>query len=479
MRKLLPRSLQARLLLTYLAVLLLGLGGLIAWTGGRLQEATLDRAEHDLSLQAQLIANALREPLEHPLDGGDFGGYQGRSLDTLVQSYAAGTAGRVTILDAQNMVMNSSDNRVPTHREENHPEIVAARIDAEVRDIRWDEWRNEERMFVAAPIVADRGQGQWTIQLSIPMAPLSAEIQGTWLSLLVGGGAILVAAALASLLLARQIAGPIHSLTVSTEAMAAGDLDHQVQPAGPDEIERLGRSFNRMGLRVKDMLARQQAFVADAAHELRSPLASLRLRLELAQSRQPQSNVADLDVPQMRRDVERLQRITDHLLALAALDEGEQLPRTPLDLAPLLYELADDLSPQAQRAGLSVQIDVPPHLPPVQANADQMRIVVRNLLDNAVKYTPTGGRITLSACSDKGSLHVAVSDTGVGIPEDALPHIFERFYRADKARSRQHGGAGLGLALVRSIVESHGGDVRVESRLGNGTMFTIHLPLGA
>jgi len=497
----LSRSLQSRLLLTYVALMVLSVGGLILWTGQRLQAAAIEQAEHNLELEAFIIADALREPLDKWAQGENS---EGRSLQSLVRSYAESAGGRVTVTNAGLRVLFSSDERVPIHSEENHPEFIAARAGWEQHDIRRDEWSGEERLFVAAPVTEEGRKVVGFVQLSVPMAPIYDEIQQTWLNLIAAGGIVLVATVLISLVLAHQIARPVQALTVITEQIAAGRLEQRVTPAGPDEIQRLGQAFNRMAERVQEMLAQQQAFVANAAHELRSPLTSLLLRLEMLQTHA--HGDADLTrhyLRQMEREVDRLRRLVDHLLALSALDEGKRLSCTPLDLAPLLYALADEMGPLARQADLDLCVDVPPHLPPVMANAEQMHIVVRNLLDNAIKYTPAGGRITLRATTadlkqrgsgaegrgglasgpldlnssgQKAAVVIEVADTGIGIPAEALSHIFERFYRVDRAWSRRQGGAGLGLALVRAIVEAHGGHVKVGSQPGQGSVFTVLLP---
>jgi len=497
----LSRSLQSRLLLTYVALMVLSVGGLILWTGQRLQAAAIEQAEHNLELEAFIIADALREPLDKWAQGENS---EGRSPQSLVRSYAESAGGRVTVTDAGLRVLFSSDERVPTHNEESHPEFVAARAGREQHDIRRDEWSGEERLFVAASVSEEDRKVLGFVQLSVPMAPIYAEIRQTWLSLFVVGGIALIITALISLVLAHQIARPVQALTVITEQIAAGRLERRVTPAGPDEIQRLGQAFNRMAERVQEMLAQQQAFVANAAHELRSPLTSLRLRLEMLQMHA--HGDADLTrhyLRQMEREVDRLRRLVDHLLALSALDEGKRPSCTPLDLAPLLYALVDEMGPLARQADLDLCVDVPPHLPPVMANAEQMHIVVRNLLDNAMKYTPAGGRITLRATTadlkqrssgaagrgglasgpldlntsgQKAAVVIEVADTGIGIPAEALSHIFERFYRVDRAWSRRQGGAGLGLALVRAIVEAHGGHVKVGSQPGQGSVFTVLLP---
>lgn len=508
---LLPRDLQGRLLLTYLALMALSLGVFISGTGRRLQVAAIEQAEHNLELEAFILANALREPLSKWAEGKDF---ERPALEDLVRFYADSIEGRVTMTDAELRILASSDERVPLRAEENHPEFVAARVGWEQHDIRQDEWSREERLFVAAPVVEEDQKTIGFVQLSMPMASIYDEIHQTWLSLLATGGIALIATALVSLILARQIARPIQMLTAVTEEIAAGSLEQRVTPAGPDEIQRLGRAFNRMAERVSDMLARQQAFVANAAHELRSPLASLRLRLEMLQTRACDNReLAQRYLSQMEQEVDRLRQLVDYLLALSALDEGKLPARLPLDLAPLLYELADEMSSLAWQAGLKLCVDVPPHLPPIVANAEQMRIAVRNLLDNAIKYTPAGGQITLrvmvanleegdrrpgeqkrspfairylsalarpAVVGDQPSaVVIEVADTGIGIPTEALPYIFERFYRVEKAQSRRQGGAGLGLALVRSIIEAHGGRIEVRSQLGAGSVFTLILPISS
>ncbi len=485
-RRIVPRSLQGRLLLTYLALTILGLGGLLVWTGIRLQGAIVEQAEHELELQALVVANALHDPIEAWYEGER---PDGRPLDVLVYSYAQSAAARVTVIDTDLRVVFSSDEAIPMHFEREHPEIAAARQGLEQHDIRQDEWTGEERLFVAAPIMRERNEVEGIVQLSVPMGPLYAEMRRTWLSLLGAGGVVLAVVVLASVWFARQIVEPVRRLTVVTEAVASGDLEQQVEPSGPDELKRLGRAFNRMAEQVREMLVCQQAFVANAAHELRSPLTSIRLRIEMLQRYlEERPEFARRYLRQLEGEVAHLQRVVEHLLMLSRLDEVQELPRTALDLAPVLYELADEIGPLAQEAELRLQVEVPPHLPPVAAHVDAISMAVRNLLDNAIKYTPPGGRITLRADVMPGHrqeegdsrpafVTIQVADTRPGIPAEHLPHIFDRFYRVDEMRPRQPRGAGLGLSLARSVVEAHGGHIDVESEEGNGTVFTVRLPV--
>lgn len=502
-----PRSLQGRLLLTYFVLVLLGVGGLIVWTGAHMRTAIIEQAEHDLELESLIIANVLTEPLEKWRE--EERGI-GRPLDVLVRSYALSIDGRVTVVDRSLRVLLSSDESIPFHAEDNHPEIVAAAAGQEQHDIRWDEWTREERLFVAAPIHKEPEELDGIVQLSVPMAPIYAEIRRAWLQLVSMGGLVLLATVLVSLLLARQIAKPVQSLTTATEAMAAGHLEQRLEPAGPDEIERLGQAFNQMAERVLEILGRQQSFVANAAHELRSPLASLQLRIDMLQRHgQNDPELLSHYLHQMNGELDHLRRLVEHLLVLSRLDEGQELPLSSLDLAPLLYELADEMAPLVQAAGLRLQVDVPAHLPPVLTHPESIRIIVRNLLDNAIKYTPEGGQVILRAKTGRygqtrqpgkskngrevdltksasrlraqpdqeAAIIIEVADTGPGIPAEHLPYVFERFYRVEKTRGRRQGGAGLGLSLVRSIVEAHNGQITVVSSPGHGSTFAIRLPV--
>ena len=472
----LPRSLQSRLLLTFVTLMAFGLGGVILLTGWQLTAASLDHSKRDLELQVQTIANALREPIERGSDAGPGGG---RPLDALIASYARGINGRVTLLDTQSDVRLSSDPTVPIQVAENNDESAAARNGIIESAIRWDEWGKEERLFVASPIIGDRGQNLGFVQISIPTGPIYAEQQRTWLTFILIGGVVLLVTILASMLIARQIAVPVQNLTSTSEQIAAGHLDERVAPAGPDEIRRLGVAFNQMAERVQEMMGQQRAFVDNAAHELRSPLTSIRLRIEMLQTRgKADAELTQHYLTQMEREVGYLQRMVDHLLSLASVETNERSANfKPLDLSRVLYAVTDAMSDTVQQAGLGLQTDIPEHLPTIEANAEQMNMMIRNLIDNAIKYTRRGGTIHLAAKASPDEIEIQVKDTGIGIPADALPQIFDRFYRVDTSHSRAQGGAGLGLALVRSIVQAHGGRVEVASRVNQGSTFQVFLPI--
>jgi len=471
-------GLTSRLALTYMLLVLLSVGGLIVWAGARLQTATFEQQERNLEIQAQLIANALRDEV-----GDDADKVPAAALRSLLQNYAQETGlgasdelARVTLVDDKLRVLASSDPRVTQGVESNHTEFVAARAGYEQHEIRWDEFANQERVFVAAALRGEHDVNAY-VQLSMSTAPLYAMVRQMWLGLASVGAIILALTALVSVALARSIARPVKRLTATSEAIAQGQLEQRVTPEGPDEIERLGRAFNQMTERLRELLAREKEFAGNAAHELRSPLTGLRLRLELLQdTARTNPAVTQKYLAQMENEVAHLQRVVEQMLALAALEQGKLAPRANFDPAPLLYDLADDISPLIQAAQVEFQIQAPEHLPLIHANADQVRMALRNVLENAFKYTPPRGKVILSANALPDFVEIVVRDTGVGIPPEALPHIFDRFYRVDTARRNLVRGSGLGLALTRLIVQANEGEIAVTSVLGQGSVFTIQLP---
>ncbi|MFN8602428.1 MAG: ATP-binding protein [Candidatus Binatia bacterium] len=221
-------------------------------------------------------------------------------------------------------------------------------------------------------------------------------------------------------------------------------------------------------------------FVANVSHELRTPLTAIKGFAETLLS----SGFADREralhfVSIIDRQAERLSRLIDDLLILSDLELGKMpVRRRPVALEPIVREVEDLLAEPARRGGVTLQVDVPPELR-VEGDPDRLTQVVSNLLDNAIKYTPAGGRISIAAHADGGTVELSVADTGAGIPAEDLPRLAERFYRVDKARIRELGGTGLGLSIVKHIVQAHGGTLRFASRVGAGTTVTVTLPAAA
>lgn len=473
-----PRSLRGRLIVTYLVLILLAVGGLAGWIAPQLRKYAEEQMEHELELEAHLAALILRESIEKVWEGEA----EAAMLSNAVQAYlsALNSQLRLTIFDVNfRPIFTSAPEGILTLKQQTSPELLAARSKQEQHDIRWDAQSGEERIFTAAPVIDGDGHPIAFVQLSFPVAPVWQSVHRAWLTLF--GVVVLVAAVTvgSALWLAAQVVRPLEKLTSVIHKIAAGDLKERVPLQGPQEVQQLAIAFNEMTERLDKMIQRQKDFVANAAHELRSPLTSIRLRLELILTQLQ-------DDPQMQRqylehmldEVERLRKMTDQLLMLSSIEHGNRLPPAVVDPAPLLYELSDEVSPLFHARHQEFVVELPPHLPKVQVNPDEMRIILRNLLDNAAKYTQEKGRIKLWAWSKDDHVFIAVEDNGPGISEDTLPHIFDRFYRGDKSRTRSaHNGSGLGLALVKELVMLNNGSIEVKSAPGQGTTFTLCFPV--
>ena len=286
-------------------------------------------------------------------------------------------------------------------------------------------------------------------------------------ALAVGALAAFVAALLVGGLLMRGIVAPVRRLTQAAENIATGDLRARAPVGGRDEIGRLGRAFNSMAESLERSQDARRAQTADIAHELRNPLAVLQGTLEAiadgVYEPTPENIAPGLD------QVRTLNRLVEDLRLLALADAGElRLERHPLDLAALLQRVGEAHRARLEEQGLSFACELPATLPPVSVDADRLAQVLGNILDNAARYVPPGGRVLLTAAPHAGGLLVRVADDGPGVPADELPHVFERFWRGESSRNRATGGSGLGLAIARRIIEAHEGRIWAEPTPGGG-----------
>lgn len=276
-------------------------------------------------------------------------------------------------------------------------------------------------------------------------------------------------------LLARTLTRPISELTKATRAVAEGDLDQQVTVRSRDELGELAASFNRMSAELKKARDMRRQMTADIAHELRTPTSLILGHVDAIDDGvlPPSSETFEI----IREEAGRLSRLIEDLATLSRVETGElSLVRRRVDPRTLLARAMAAHRPLAEKRGISLATEVEQDLPDLSIDPDRMAQVLGNLLSNALRHTPHGGRITLGARRYDDEVELAVQDTGPGIAPEDLPRVFERFYRTDKSRGRETGGAGLGLAIARSIVELHGGQIWAESELGEGTTFLIRLP---
>lgn len=278
---------------------------------------------------------------------------------------------------------------------------------------------------------------------------------------------------------ARWIADPLQKVVLAARAMPSAEIK-PVETRGPLEVQDLTRAFNSMIQRTQASQKSQREFVANVSHELKTPLTSVQGFAQALLDGAADSEEARQQAAQVIYDESgRMHRMVLDLLDLARLDAGTaNITMSPVNMPALLNAIAEKFTPQLQRAGVNIKVDVDLNLPGIIADGDRLAQVFTNLVDNALKFTPRGGLISLRALIVTEEMLVSVSDTGAGISAEAQAHIFDRFYQADPARrgGEKH-AAGLGLAIAHEIVQAHGGRISVRSRLGEGTSFDVFLPL--
>jgi two-component system sensor histidine kinase BaeS len=289
-------------------------------------------------------------------------------------------------------------------------------------------------------------------------------------------GAVLVAL-LVGIILARTISRPVREVTEATRIVAGGNLGYQVPVRTRDELGELAASFNRMSDDLAQSTEQRRQMTADIAHDLRNPLSVILGYMEALSTGKLQPSQETFEI--MYAKGRHLQHLIEDLRTLALADAGElPLIRRQVDPGILLEHTALAHMVQAQELGVTIRVEVDPGSPQIVVDPERMGQVFGNLVSNALRYTPEGGEIILSATVDGSDVQLKVQDTGTGIDPEDLPYIFSRFYRSDRSR-RQNGESGLGLAIAKSIVEAHGGSLTVASKLGQGTTFTIIIPAGS
>ena len=335
-------------------------------------------------------------------------------------------------------------------------------------------------VLIAAQTYVGADNSRYVVEVGISTARTEETVRQVLLMLAIGLPIAVCVAVAGGFVLVRRALKPVDNLSQKAAAITQHSLSERLPVVRTgDELERLSVSLNLMISRLEDAINSSKQFVADASHELRTPLAVLRGELEnLAQDAQLKPQTRET-LGSSLEEVDRLAEIVEGLLALSRLDTGEARAEwVRFDLAALVATTADQMSLLAEDKHITVVCDSSER---VMIEGDQARLkqVVVNLLDNAIKYTPNGGRIKLKITQEEGNAVLDVADDGIGIPPEALPHVFKRFFRVDGSRSRDQGGAGLGLSIVKSICDAHGARVEVSSTPGQGSRFRIRQPLAA
>lgn len=332
-------------------------------------------------------------------------------------------------------------------------------------------------MICVAPFTALDGS-RFLIETGAPLKQSESVLHGLLLTFAVGLPLVVAVAIAGGYVLMRRALAPVGEITRTAEQITSRNLSERLPEAKTgDELEALSVALNRMIARIEHSFRHVNRFSADASHELRTPLTVLRGELEgIAQRPDLPIDVRET-IGSTLEETERLSKIVESLLAISRLDAGEALmTRERFDLAELVTGTADQMRLLAEDKQIALKCDARGRAE-VEGDPHRLKQIVVNLVDNAIKYTGEGGNVQISVRVNNGNAVLEVADSGVGIPSEAMAHVFERFYRVDKARSRQMGGAGLGLSIVKSICTAHQGCVSVESTEGKGSSFTVELPL--
>ena len=531
-------SLQYRILFAYGAVFLATVVVLVIWIGDAIYRADLDAGKHEVEVAALLAANTLEDPLsgyaeafdhyrvwEEQQRGDELADADANAdadadaqdsavlnsevseasnavqalpglaellprLQQVADRYARDTYARVTIYNAQGYALVDSQTPILT--------IGSRELQADLQAVLQNApqsgaiistppaaSKNGELAIVAAAPIQQEDRVLGAVQITKPLAAVTADARNVLLRMSLAALAALVVATAFAVWIGRRLVQPLLKLEEAAFAVAEGDLTQTVPVESYDEVGALARAFNYMVREVHAMIQQQRAFVANASHELRTPLTNIKLRSEALRSlhdANPQLEARYLG--EIEAEADRLTRLANDLLDLARLEETEPLLAVePENVGPILHKAAGMMQLRAEQAGISLHTAIADNLPRVRVAAEDLETIAINLLDNAVKYTPRGGEIKLQAVSAASSVEIRVQDNGPGIPvEDAL-HVFERFYRVDKARSRRAGtgnsigsGAGLGLSIVRNLVVQNGGQIHLEQTAGEGTVFVVSFP---
>jgi signal transduction histidine kinase len=491
LRKLLPRTLQARLTVAFVAVIALLLGLVSILVLNRLDDYFTRQQETDLGERQKTVIAFVRELAEGAAGGQPVVDADGDTNPEVVRLLSR-EASRNLIADrtAQADVsiifgVTMTDGDQTRFVASPNGTLTLKRLEPPARG------QTREPTFVTEFFAGGPVGQRYTAKITLAdpytyRATAIANVTGLLLAigLFAMGVAVVVSATLA-----RRFTNPVRQLTDASRALAEGDLTVRVPAAnlraGSSELGALAVQFNTMADRLEESVElsrrdrdRSRDFLADVSHELRTPLAALRtfnqLLLESA-GEDPEARAEFLE--SSASQIERLDWLAQNLLELSKLDSGlVLLDLRPDDLRAAVESAAHQHDALAKRRGVRIELDLPTS--PIRIRHDPPRIgqVVANLVGNAIKFTPKGGVVRLSAAAAPDGARVDVSDTGVGIDPAELPHIFERFYRGSRANEARGAGSGLGLAIVRSIVDMHGGTVTVESGVDSGSRFTVRLP---
>lgn len=368
------------------------------------------------------------------------------------------------------------DNSTPEFSAPPDPGAVAAALAGDRS--RWHvKTAHEDLRVIAAPIENDSGV-LGVVEVGLSEGDVRETLRFLLVAIAIVYPVMLIVATGGGVFLAGRALSPIDRLTRVAQSITAEDLSRRIDTSGPDdEIGRLARTFDGMIARLDESFQKQRQFTADASHELRTPLTAVKGQIEVALQRDREPGEYREVLTAVNSDVDRMVRLVGSLLALARADAGQiPLERERVSLGAVVRDGVGQVRPTAEEKSIELAAEEGPEIS-LMADQDLLLQLVLNLLDNALKYTPEGGSVSVSWALEDGEARLRVSDSGPGIAPEHAQRVFDRFYRVDVARSRADGGTGLGLSIGRWIAEAHGGSIEVESVVGQGSEFIVRLPL--
>ena len=466
-------GLRWQLLLTFIGLIVIGFGAIALFAGRLLAAGAMEDFQSTLRVEALLVASALHEPVEEFM----VGAAEESEVRAVVNRLADEANVQIALLDLDGAVWIISDQYQRfSNNWSDSAEFQAAINHEVVYEIR-EPIEGQPMLFSAAPVV-DHDAAMAIAHLIVPAEQALVAVRQRWVTLGVGFVGIAIVASVLSLWMSASLTRPLRKLQAAAHRLADGDFEQRASASRADEIGDLGRAFNHMASQVETMLEEQRAFASNASHELRTPLTTMRLRMERLQSgRLDEAKRAQYSA-EMEQELVRLSRLVEDLGILARVDSQRlAIGEEQVDAKRLATAVIRELEPLQRERQIVITLESDESLP-VHANMTHLRLVFRNILENAIKYSPEMGAVCWRLAAEDGVLVSRVVDSGTGISAEHLPHIFKRFYRVDKARNRSTPGSGLGLSLVQSIVLLYQGEITIESDgLGHGAAVTVRWPI--
>jgi len=485
------RTLFQQIIIPFMAILLVAILAMGIFTTKTVRHAFFNGIVTELQKQALTATIPFQDTLKTSTDP--------TAIQQLCVRLGSRTETRFTLIALDGVVLGDSDNdpaEMDNHRD--RPEVVDVMRGQRGLSDRYSMTMREKMLYVALPVRVNN-EIRAVLRVSMPETRVDVLINYIVRNILLGAAAIALMAILFSLFVSHRISHPLQNMKKAAEHFARGDFSIRIEPEHTDELKELADAMNGMAdqLDANIQTIKQQTkeresmlssmvelenirrdFVANVSHELRTPITSIKGFVETLQENAPDDPETSRHFLRIiARQADRLNAIIEDLLSLSRIErdaEQHDIRMEPALIRDVLEAALQTCRVKADSRKITFRLDCSVDLE-ANINRDLLEQAVINLLDNAVKYSPEGGVVTLSAGAEDGGIYIRVTDHGCGIPHEHLPRLFERFYRVDKDRSRELGGTGLGLAIVKHIVTAHGGQVAVESTVGKGSIFTLFL----